>query len=275
MPLNENIRLIAMDMDDTLLREDWTISERTVQAIRQAQGKGVYVTIATGRMPASVRPYAQQLELDVPVITYNGAMVQEALSEKVLYRKVIPIETAQNIINWLLLKEVHFQVYLKDQVFVEEMNEWSRSYERATRVPIIETNLQERLALEKEGVEKILLFGEPEILKGWDDKFNLQYEGKIRTTKSKPNFLELIHSEVSKGVALSSLAKRLGVKQEEVLAVGDSLNDLEMIQYAGMGVAMGNARQEVKEVANVVTSTNQEDGVAKAIERYVLKRASE
>nr|WP_041484314.1 Cof-type HAD-IIB family hydrolase [Desulfitobacterium metallireducens] len=264
-----------MDMDDTLLREDWTISERTVQAIRQAQGKGVYVTIATGRMPASVRPYAQQLELDVPVITYNGAMVQEALSEKVLYRKVIPIETAQNIINWLLLKEVHFQVYLKDQVFVEEMNEWSRSYERATRVPIIETNLQERLALEKEGVEKILLFGEPEILKGWDDKFNLQYEGKIRTTKSKPNFLELIHSEVSKGVALSSLAKRLGVKQEEVLAVGDSLNDLEMIQYAGMGVAMGNARQEVKEVANVVTSTNQEDGVAKAIERYVLKRASE
>lgn len=269
------IRLMATDMDDTLLRDDWTISERTVQAIRQAQKRGVYVTIATGRMPASVRPYAQQLGIDVPVITYNGAMVQEALSEKVLYRKVIPIETAQNITNWLLQQDVYFHVYLKDQVFAEKMNDWSRNYERATRVPIVETNLRKRLTLEKEGVEKILLFGESEILKGWEDKLHLHYGKEVRTTQSKPYFLELIHPEVNKGAALSSLAKRLGVKQEEVLAIGDSLNDLEMIQYAGIGVAMGNARQEVKEAANVVTATNQEDGVALAIEKYVLRRGED
>lgn len=273
MSFHENIRLIAMDMDDTLLRDDWSISERTVQSIQQARKQGVHVTIATGRMPASVRPYAQQLGLDVPVITYNGAMVQEALSEKVLYRKVIPIETAQNIISWLLEQDVHFHVYIKDQVFVEKMNDRSREYERATRVSIVETNLLERLALEKEGVEKILLMGEPEMLKGWEDKLRLHYEGKVRTTKSKSYFLELIHPTVNKGVALSSLAKRLEVKQEEVLAIGDSLNDLEMIQYAGIGVAMGNARQEVKEAADTVTATNQEDGVARAIEKYVLRRS--
>lgn len=267
------IRLVATDMDDTLLRDDWTISERTVQAIQQARKQGVYVTIATGRMPASVRPYARQLGIDVPVITYNGAMVQESLSEKVLYRKVISVETAQDIINWLLPQDLNFQVYLKDQLFVEKMNDWSRRYAHATRVSIAETNLWELLSHEKEGVEKILLFGEPEVLLGWEEKIRRRYEGRVRTTQSKSHFLELIHPEVNKGAALSSLAERLGVKQEEVLAVGDSLNDLEMIQYAGIGVAMGNGRQEVKDAANVVTSSNQEDGVAQAIEKYVLGRS--
>lgn len=264
------IRLVAMDMDDTLLRNDLTISERTVEAIQQAQKQGVYVTLATGRMPASVRPYAQQLGLDLPVITYNGAMVQEALSGEVLYRRVIPIKTAQAIVNWLLPQKVLFQVYLEDHVVVEKMNDWSRQYARATRVPVEEMDLQECLAQEKEGVEKILLFGEPEILKVWEGKIHLKYEGQVRSTKSKPQFLELIHPTVNKGAALSSLAERLGVKQEEVLAVGDSLNDLEMIRYAGVGVAMGNARLEVKEAADVVTATNQEDGVAHVIEKYVL-----
>jgi Cof subfamily protein (haloacid dehalogenase superfamily) len=261
---------MATDMDDTLLRDDWTISERTVKAIQQARKQGVYVTIATGRMPASVSPYAKQLGIEVPVITYNGALVQEVLSGKVLYRKVIPIETVLNIINWLLPQDIHFQVYFKDQIFVEKMNDWSREYERATRVPVVEANLCELLAHEKEGVEKILLFGEPEILQGWEEKIDLRYEGQVRTTKSKAYFLELIHPEVNKGAALSSLAERLGINQKEVLAVGDSLNDLEMIQYAGIGVAMGNGRQEVKEAANVVTSSNQDDGVAQAIEKYVL-----
>lgn len=264
------IRLVATDMDDTLLRDDWTISERTVQTIQQARQQGIYVTIATGRMPSSVRPYARQLGIDVPVITYNGAMVQEALSEKVIYRKVIPVETVQDIINWLLPQDIDFHVYLKDQVFVEKMSDWSIRYEQATRVPIIETNLRELLSLEKEGFEKILLFGEPEVLRGWEEKIDLRYEGKVRTTQSKSYFLELIHPEVNKGAALASLAERLGVKQEEVLAVGDSLNDLEMIRYAGLGVAMGNGRQEVKEAADVVTSSNQEDGVAQAIEKYAL-----
>lgn len=265
-----SIRLVAMDMDDTTLRDDRTISERVVQAVQNARKQGVHVTFATGRMPASVKPYIQQLGLDVPVITYNGAMIQEALSGKVLYRKVIPIETAREIVNWLLQQDIRFHVYLKDQIFVEKMNDWSRQYARATLVPVEETNLQERLATEEDGVEKILLFGEPEMTVAWANEIHLRYEGRVRSTKSKPHFLEIIHSTVNKGAALASLAERLGVKREEVLAVGDSLNDIEMIRYAGIGVAMGNARQEVKEAADVVTATNQDDGVAQAIEKYVL-----
>lgn len=266
-----SIRLVAMDMDDTILRDDWTISERVVKAVQQAQKQGVHVTFATGRMPASTRPYVEQLGLDVPLITYNGAMIQEVLSGEVLYRSVIPVETARDIVHWLLPQDIHFHIYIKDQVFVEKMNDWSRGYARATGVPVEETNLTELLAKEQEGIEKILLFGEPEGLEDWAQKIRLKYEGKVRSTKSKPHFLELIHPSVSKGVALAALAKRLGVKQEDVMAVGDSLNDIEMIRYAGLGVAMGNARREVKEIADVVTASNQEDGVAQAIEKYVLQ----
>lgn len=269
---NQRIRLVAMDMDDTLLRNDWTISERTVQAIREAQKQGVYVTISTGRMPTSVRPYAQQLGLNVPVITYNGAMVQEALSQKVLFRQVIPAETAQDIVQWLLPQGVYFQIYLQDRLLAEKRSQWSEQYERAARVQIEETNLREQLALEKEGAEKIVLFGDPEELLVWERRIQQRYDGKVRMTQSKAYFLELIHPTVNKGAALASLAQRLEVRQEEVMAVGDSLNDLEMIRYAGIGVAMGNARRELKEAANVVTVTNQEDGVAQVIEKYVLGR---
>lgn len=264
------IRLVATDLDDTLLRDDWTLSERVIQAIRKAREQGVHVTFATGRMPASTRPYVEQLGLDVPIITYNGAMIQEAMSGEVLYRKVIPVETAREVVSWLLNQEVHLHLYQKDQVFVHKMNDWSRGYARATRVPVGETDLIKLLEQEDEGIEKIILFGENKELEAWGKKIHERFTGKVHITSSKPHFLELIHPEVNKGVALMALAKRLGINQEDVMAIGDGLNDIEMIRYAGLGVAIGNARQEVKEAADVVTTSNQEDGVAQAIAKYVL-----
>jgi Cof subfamily protein (haloacid dehalogenase superfamily) len=264
------IRLVATDLDDTLLRDDWTLSERVVQAIRKAREKGVHITFATGRMPASTRPYVKQLGIDVPIITYNGAMIQEALSGEVLYRRVIPVETAREVVSWLLAQELHLHVYREDKVFAHTMNDWSRDYARATRVPVEEANLLELLDQEKDGVEKILFFGENKDLEAWGERILERYRGKVHTTRSKPHFLELIHPEVNKGVALTALAKRLGINREDVMAIGDNLNDIDMIRYAGLGVAIGNARKEVKEAADVITASNQEDGVAQAIEKYIL-----
>lgn len=265
------IQLIATDLDDTLLRDDRTLSERVIQAIRKAREQGVHVTFATGRMPVSALPYVEQLGLDVPIITYNGAMIQEALSGEILYRKVIPVETAREIVRWLLNQEVHLHVYRRDQVFVQKMNDWSMGYAKAIRVPVEETNLIELLQREVDGIEKIILFGENKELEAWGEKIHKEFTGKVHITRSKPHFLELIHPEVNKGVALTALAKRLGINQENVMAIGDNLNDIEMIRCAGLGVAMENARQEVKDAANVVTTSNQDDGVAQAIEKYVLR----
>ncbi|HEY8910747.1 MAG TPA: Cof-type HAD-IIB family hydrolase [Desulfosporosinus sp.] len=264
------IRLVAMDLDDTLLRDDWTISPRVLKAIQKAKEQGVKMTIATGRMSISARPYAEQLGLDVPVITYHGAMIQQALSGEILFRRVIPSALATEIVRYVSGQGIYVQVYLKDRVISEVLNEWSEEYERIASVRIEKADLAALLAQEPEGVEKILLMAKESDLDQVAPVLRKLYGEKVHLTKSKPCFLEMTDCSVNKGVALAALAERLGIAQKDVMAIGDSFNDLEMIKYAGVGVAMGNARAEIKEHANIITASNEEDGVAEAIERYVL-----
>ena len=259
-------------MDDTLLRSDLTISDRTIETIKKAREQGVYFTFATGRMPRAVRPYAEKLGINVPVITYSGALVQEALTGEVLYHKVVPTDTASDIISWFLDQGIHAHVYLKDQIYVHEMNDYTREYIKVIKAPIEVSNLLELLSKEEEGVEKIIFFESEDKLRDIGKVLLDRYKGKIHLTKSKPRFLEIINPNVNKGVALKALAERIGVKREEIMAFGDNINDLEMIEYAGLGVAIGNACQELKDLADVITSSNQDDGVAKAIETYVLQK---
>ena len=266
------IRLVAMDLDDTLLRDDWTISPRVVKAIRKAQAQGVKMTIATGRTPISTRPYAEQLGLDVPVITYHGAMIQQVLSGDILFRRVIPSALAAEIVQDVAGRGVYAQVYLKDRVITPEHNDWSREYARISSVIIEEANLTTVLSQEPEGVEKILLMGEESELDQLAPLLRQCYGKKVHVTKSKPFFLEITDGSVNKGVALAALAEHYGIDQSEVMAIGDSLNDLEMINYAGLGVAMGNARPEIQARADIITASNEEDGVAEAIESYVLDK---
>jgi len=266
------IRLVAMDLDDTLLKDDWTISPRVVKAIQKAQAQGVKMTIATGRMSISARPYAEQLGLDVPVITYHGAMVQQVLSGDILFRRVIPSAVAAEIVRYVLERGVYIQVYLKNRVVAAELNEWSQDYERIASVTVEKGDLSALLGQEPEGVEKILMMADEANLDQLAPLLKQHYGDKVHITKSKPYYLEMTDCSVNKGVALAALAERLGIAQAEVMAIGDSFNDLEMIKYAGLGVAMGNARSEIKEQADIITATNEEDGVAEAIERYVLDK---
>lgn len=265
------IRLVAMDLDDTLLRDDWTISPRVVKAIQKAREQGVKMTIATGRMPISARPYVEQLGVDIPVITYHGAMVQQALSGEILFRRVIPSSLAAEIVRDVSQRGFYVQVYLKDRVVTTQLNRQSQEYIKISSVCIEEADLSILLSQEPEGVEKILLIGKETELDQLAPVLGECYGKKVHVTKSKPIFLEMIDRKVNKGVALAALAEKLGIAQKDVMAIGDSFNDLEMIKYAGLGVAMGNARREIKEQANAVTASNEEDGVAEAIEQYILK----
>ncbi|MFZ3131525.1 MAG: Cof-type HAD-IIB family hydrolase [Desulfosporosinus sp.] len=266
------IRLVAMDLDDTLLRDDRTISPRVVEAIQKAQAQGVKMTIATGRMSISARPYAEQLGLDVPVITYHGAMIQQALSGDILFRRVIPSALAAKIVRDVAGRGFYAQIYLKDRVFTPELNGWTRKYERIASVPPEQGDLASLLAQEPEGAEKILLMAKEADLDRLAPLLRQRYGEKVHITKSKPCFLEIMDGSVDKGVALAALAERFGIDRSEVMAIGDSYNDVEMINYAGLGVAMGNARLEIQNQADIITASNEEDGVAEAIERYVLDR---
>ncbi|MDA8229298.1 MAG: Cof-type HAD-IIB family hydrolase [Desulfitobacterium hafniense] len=266
------IRLIAMDLDDTLLLDDWTISPRVQKAIRLAREQGVKITIATGRMPNSAKPYAEQLGIDIPFITYHGAFIQQAISGEVLFRKVIPSSLAKKIITPLLERGVHTQLYLKERVMTQIMNDWAEEYSKLAGIQVEQTDLLRVLDNEEEGAEKILFMAEEsQLAKLWVE-IREKYAGSVHVTASKRHFLELVNVSVNKGVALKALAERYNIPSEEVMAIGDSLNDIEMVKFAGLGVAMGNARPELKQVADVITSSNQEDGVAEAIERFVLSK---
>lgn len=269
------IKLVAMDLDDTLLREDCTISPRTVATIREARAKGVLMTIATGRMPVSARPYAEELGLDIPVITYHGAIIQQVLSGEILFRLPIPGDLAGEIIAGLHERGIHCHVYIKNRVITQQLNQWSATYAQLARVTVEEEDLTRVLASEGEGVDKILIMGEEPDLDNLAPVLNGLYGDRIHATKSKAFFLELVDKQVNKAAALAALAGKYDIAPEEIMAIGDSFNDLEMIQFAGLGVAMGNARPEVQALADAVTATNQEDGVAQAIEKYVLKKCAE
>jgi Cof subfamily protein (haloacid dehalogenase superfamily) len=269
------IRLIASDLDGTLLNKEWKISSRNVQAVRQAVTRGVKVTLATGRMAAATRGYARELGLDVPLITYHGALIEQALSGEILYRKVVPVELAAEIVESLLQRRIHTQVFLKDRVFVQKANEHSAAYGKMAGLQVEEADVLKLLEKEPEGVEKILCIGEKDILQELGQELKAVYGQKLHFTSSSFQFLDMLHPEVNKGTALRALAEQWGIEAEEVMALGDSLNDKEMLVFAGLGVAMANAHPELKEIADYITGPYWEDGVAQAIEKFILKAGGE
>lgn len=264
------IKLVATDLDDTLLNAQWEVSPANAEAIRRAVSQNVKVTLATGRMALSTRKYARQLELDIPIITYHGALVEQGLSGEILYRKVIPVDLAADIVENLRQRKIHHQVFIKDRIFVQQWNAHAEAYSKMASVPVEETDIFTLLSKEQDGTEKILCIGDQAELQTTMAELRLLYGDKLHFTSSRADFFDMVHPEVNKGNALKALAEQWGINRDEVMAVGDSLNDLEMLQYAGVGVAVANAHPAVKKAADYITDSNREDGVAKAIQRFVL-----
>lgn len=263
-----DIKLIAIDLDDTLLHNDLTISERARTAIRKAVAKGVHVTLATGRMYRSALPFALDLQLNLPLITYQGALVKYADGREV-YHRPIPVQTARELVQFLLPYGYHVNIYIDDELYMEKNSPEGQRYVAIARVPI---NMVENLpdALIKEPSKIVVIADSLDL-----DQLALDarrfFGSSLHLTKSKPTFLEFAHVKATKGLALAHLASSLGISAGSVMAIGDSPNDLDMIEYAGWGVAMENAVPEVKEKARYVTRSNDDDGVAEAIEKLVIE----
>ena len=262
------IQLIALDMDDTLLDKSIRISPRTKEAIRQAARVGVTVTIATGRMFCSARPFAEELGIDVPLITYNGALVKRVQSGEVLLHRPLDEAVAARILALFRENGWYIQSYIDDTLYVAEHNDKAQYYEQLAGVTA--TVLGDRLYTQGGAPTKLLAMGEPAELKKVEKLLAATFGSSIYMASSKPNYLEITHPEVNKGKALALLGGLLGIRREAIMAIGDSRNDLDMLEYAGWGVAMGNASDTVKAAADAVTGANDADGVAEAINKYVL-----
>ncbi len=262
------IRLIAIDMDDTLLNETQQVTIRTKDAIRRAMDAGVHVAIATGRMFRSALPFAREIGIRLPLITYNGAMIRELDSGKTLFHRPIGTELAQGLADLFQQKGWYLQKYVDDTLYVAELDENAQFYADYARVEAIP--LGKDFFRMTEAPTKMLSMGDTAELNEIRSVVAARYGDRLYLASSKKRYLEMVDARVNKGEAVAFLAASLGIRQSEIMAIGDSMNDVDMIEYAGCGVAMGNANSTVRAAANFVTATNSEDGVAVAIEKFVL-----
>ena len=265
-----NYRLIAVDLDDTLLGNDLKISPANKRALFAAREMGVQVTIATGRMLDSAMPYITELDIEIPVITYQGAFLKDIHTGKTLIRKSVSMEHALSIIEDCKGDHLHLQVYTEDSYYFEEENQYSRLYHRLTGIQGEAVGDLARF-LEEEPI-KLLIVDEPPRIQEVLTYFKNKFGDNLQISTSKPNYLEFTHREATKGNALALLGNMMQIPREKIIAIGDSFNDITMLDYAGLGVAMGNAPDPVKAHADYITSDSDMDGVADLIDRFLLRK---
>jgi Cof subfamily protein (haloacid dehalogenase superfamily) len=293
-----NIRLIALDLDGTLLNSRGELSERNFRAIAEARARDVRVALVTGRRFRDARPLALQLGLDVPVISHNGALTKHARTLETVAVSLLPLEAAREVLRVGRANNADALVsddaqgagvlvydHLSDNnPALAKYIAWARRIhgeeadEAVRRVSSLEDYLDHAPV-------HIAFSGNVARMKRLAEKFVEELQDSVKllnTIYPKQDFalLDVLHPQVSKGFGVEAAAAEYGFKREEVMAVGDNFNDLEMLQYAGTSVLMGNADAALREllqegvVSCHVTATNDEDGVAIAIEKFILDKNS-
>lgn len=270
--MENKYRLLAVDLDDTLLNRRLEISPGNREALRVAREAGVKVTLATGRMYQAALPYARQLDIEEPLITYMGALVKHAGTGETLFHRPVPLEQALEIVGRVASKYgYHINVYLDDELFVARPTQEGERYAALSGVSLqVVGDLAEFLRGRGEDPTKVLVIAQENLLDSLAEEMRPVFGHLLHITKSKPHFLEFSHTLANKGDALAAVAKGYGLQREQIIAVGDAYNDLEMIDYAGLGAVVANAREEIRARADFVTLSNEEDGVAAVIRKYIL-----
>ncbi|TEB10110.1 Cof-type HAD-IIB family hydrolase [Pelotomaculum propionicicum] len=261
-------KLVAVDLDDTLLAEDLSITGRVKEAVKAVRAKGVHITVSTGRMYRSAARIAGELGIEIPLITYQGALVKNSLSGEVLVYRPLPLDCARELIARVHQLGYPINGYLDDRLLVERETPESRRYVSISGVQA--EVVGDLLHYLDRDPTKILAIAKEPLIDQLAAELIPLYRGRAHISKSKPHFLEFSHTQATKGQALAFLADYFGVQREEVMALGDSYNDLDMLEYAGLGVVVANARDEIKEKADYVTSASYGDGVVEALEKFVL-----
>jgi len=264
-------KLLAVDLDDTLLDANLNVPGRSRRAIALALQAGVRVTLATGRMYRSALPFARQLGVEDYLITYQGALVRHAATGEVLFHRPVPLDLALEVLALVKRYGYHVNIYLDDFLYVAEHRPESARYAAHSRIPLEAVgDLAAFLKERGQDPTKVLVVAREEQLDELAAEARPLFGGGLHITKSKPHFLEFSHPLGNKGYALAAIAAHYGVEREEIIAVGDSYNDIEMIEYAGLGVVVSNARPEIRERADFVCPSNEECGVAEVVERFIL-----
>ncbi|MFZ5965728.1 MAG: Cof-type HAD-IIB family hydrolase [Bacillota bacterium] len=268
-------KLVVCDMDGTLLNSEGKVSDENKETLEALQEKGVHVAVATGRIFTSAKVYAKYLRIVTPIIACNGALVKDLKNNENVYESPLSKEDCLKIVDICRKKNLYFHFYSEDTFYTEKLenkslkySEWNKTQKEEDRIKI-ETikDAKELLVNSEEKIYKFLVIDEnTDLLE--EVREELVKAGNIECSKSWYNNMEVMNRGVKKGTAVKNLAESLGIKPEEIVCIGDNENDISMLEYAGMGIAMGNAEDKVKQKANYVTDTNDESGVAKALKKF-------
>jgi Cof subfamily protein (haloacid dehalogenase superfamily) len=264
-------KMIAVDMDGTLLKHDKTISDETLRAIKLARSKGVKLVLATGRPIEGIEKYLEELDLiniDDYAISYNGVIVQNTLTKEIISRKTIAIEDLDYLFQLSKNIGVNFHAFTNEGLIAPNMSKYTI---HECEINNLQAKIVDFNTLDKNTeVFKFMMIGEEDELDEATKNLPKEVFEKYTVVRSAFCFLEFINKECNKGESIKTLANHLAIDISDVICIGDAGNDLHMIKYAGLGVAMGNAYPEVKEVADYITKTNEDDGVAHVIHKFIL-----
>jgi Cof subfamily protein (haloacid dehalogenase superfamily) len=266
----DTIALVATDFDRTLIAEDAELRPRTLSALRAARDAGLRVVVVTGRMFRSVRPYLAQAGLTDPVICYQGAVVADPANGELLRHVPIRVDTAREAIAAVEAEGFALNCYVDDLLYVARVTPEARAYADFQHLEIHEVG--DLGAWLDRPPTKLVIVGDPLELDGLEPRLKQRFDGRLYISKSLPFFLELAHPSVTKAAGLDFLAARLGVARERTIAFGDGENDVELLEWAGYGVAVANAHRRVLAVADFVCPPAEEEGVAQVLEALLEKR---
>lgn len=270
-------RMIAIDLDGTLLNSNKEISCENGKYIKLALEKGIKVIICSGRIYPGAKIYAEQLSLTEPLVVCNGAVIKDAKSDEVLYTNLLSKEDCYAVIDILRSEDIYFHTYIDDVMYAEKLDYSALHYMIKSKdlgsdfridVKVVES-VGDIIGSSKVSPAKIVVMSSN--LEALARARRLVESVKtVEVVKSSNDNFEVLNFGVSKGKALEIISRKLSVKREEIMAIGDNENDCSMLKYAGFSVAMGNAEESIKDICNFVTLSNNENGVAHVIKKFVL-----
>ncbi|MDP1726896.1 MAG: HAD family hydrolase [Bacteroidota bacterium] len=271
-----NYKMVCIDVDGTLVNDDKFISEITKrELIRVYSNYKIYFILVSSRMPKSLYIIIKELGITELFICYNGALVIDGKLEfgerKFLFESSIDINDAKKIINYTSTFDCHLGLYHFDDWIVNKIDKWALMEIKGTKVTPIVSNLENTLAQwKKEGTapHKIMIRGLSENLNKIEPFLNINFKNIITFERIRDTTFEITPINVSKATGIEIVSTLLNIKKNEIMGIGDNINDLEMLRYVGYGIAMANSPQILKNVAKEITSSNNKDGIAKALLKH-------
>ena len=267
-----NIRLIASDLDDSLLNEKGELTPRTVQALDHARELGCQVAFVSGRMTCAMKPYLKQARITAPAISYNGAALVDPVSFRFVEETPIPRDTALAVLAFCEERGLHAQVYVDDVCYAAELNDKALAYAAATGLTPGSDVAGAGMPLSQfliGGSTKMLIIDTAETVAKLVPVLNEKFGDVLLCASSLPTYLEMTLKEANKGRMLKKLSEHLNIPLENIAVFGDGQNDLPMLTIAGFGCCVSNAREEVKAACRHMCPSNQEEGVAQTIEKMI------